>query len=164
MIVLLLACSGSQRDALEETGPFYDASPLITDVSWGCDVEASEWTFSVLTEHWTGGGRTFMARDVDTIEEHRVLSVGAQADGSADKLSLSLDIVADWRDAVDGTSTQWRCDDLASLSFMVTILTPDGSQRADCRAWGADPLLWEGTEEIEGCQTLLEDSDTGSEE
>lgn len=164
MIAFLLACSGTGRTVAEDAGPFFDGSPLITEVSWGCDVEASEWTFTVLTEHWTGGGRLFIARDVDTIEEHRVRSVGAQADGSADKLSLSLDVVADWRDAVAGSSTQWRCDDLDALSFLVSIFTPDGSQRADCRTWGAAPLLWDDTEQLEGCQSVLEDDDTGSEE
>ena len=164
MIVLMLACSSSPHTGTEDAGPFYDGSPLITELSWGCTLEDSEWAFTVLTEHWTGGGRVFMARDVDSIEEHRIRSVGAQADGSADKLSLSLDIVADWRDAVAGASTQWRCDDLASLSFLVTIFTPDGSQRADCRTWGADPLLWDGTDRVEGCQTILEDADTGNEE
>ena len=160
MILALLACSGSSTPA-EEQGPFYDGDPEITAVQWGCDLEESVWAFEMTTAQWTGGGRIFMAAEPDLVEEHRIRSTGAAADGSTDSLSLELDIVADWRDAVGGASTRWRCDDEESLTFLATVFTADGSSRGDCRVWGADPALWDETD-IEGCETMLEEPDTGS--
>ncbi len=161
MIALLLACTGG-ADTAAEAGPFFDGTPSITELQWGCEVEASQWRFAITTAHWTGGGRIYMAREPTVIEEHRVRSVGAEPDGSADTLELELDIVADWRDAVGGSSTRWRCDDTDTLTFLAAVYTPDGESRADCRVWGADVLLWDSTEAVEGCQTVLEDPDTGS--
>lgn len=163
MLLLLLGCTAAPTSA-EDAGPFYDAAPAITALQWSCDVEASEWSFEITTEHWTGGGRVYMARDAATLEEHRVRSVGAAADGSTDSLALELDIVADWRDASSGASTRWRCDEQDALSFLVTVLTPDGSSQADCRVWGADLLLWEAVAQVDGCETILEEPDTGSEQ
>lgn len=162
MILLALACAGSSGPDAGE-GPFFDGAPLITDLTWGCLVEDSEWSFAITTEHWTGGGRLYMTADLTVTEEHRIRSVGAQADGSADSLELELDIVADWRDASAGSSTRWRCDDLDRLTFLAVVYTPDGDSRSDCRTWGADPMLWESTDDVEGCQTVLEDTtDTGT--
>jgi hypothetical protein len=172
VIALLLGCTGG-LDSGAQDGPFFDGEPTITALTWGCVVEDSEWLFNITTDHWTGGGRIYMTDDLTVIEEHRVRSVGAEADGSADALELSLDVVSDWRDASASSSTRWRCDDLDRLTFLATVFTPDGDSRSDCRVWGADPLLWDDTKdsdtedsdtkEVEGCQTVLEeDSDTGT--
>ena len=162
MILLVLACT-TEQNASGQEGPFFDGAPRITALTWGCEVEDSEWRFALTTEHWTGGGRLYMTDDLTVTEEHRIRSEGAQPDGSADTLELELDIVADWRDASAGSSTRWRCDDLDRLTFLAVVYTPDGDSRSDCRVWGADPLLWDGTDDVEGCQTVLEDTtDTGA--
>lgn len=145
----------SQAEAALPSDP-----PEIQVLSWSCDAAAATWDFQVETRYWTGGGTVWMARDPDRVERHRVPSVSAEADGSADRLELGLDVVADWRYAVSGSSTAWRCAEADRLSFQVAVYTVDGD-RADCRTWGADPALWSRVDDVADCETVLEVEDTG---
>ncbi len=157
-MILLLACIPYPAPGDPDASPFYDGEPAIVDIAWSCEVEAAQWLFSVEADHWTGGGKLWMTEDAAFIEEHAIRSAEAPADGSGDRLELSLDIVADWRDAVAGSSTRYRCADQDALTFQLMVSVPDGSARSDCRTWGAEPMLWSETDAVEACDTVLEDS------
>lgn len=141
--------------------PLDGPPPAITQVTWACDAEASRWDFSIVADAWTGGGTIWVARDAEVYEAHRIRSVEAKANGTQDTLELSLGIVADWRDASSGSSTQWRCTDAPSLSFQAAVYDTPGDAITDCRAWGAAPELWADVLDSAACDTLLEVTDTG---
>ena len=141
-----------------DSSDFYDQAPAITELTWTCDAAAASWSFQVNTTGWTGGGALWIAERGDRVERHGMSSVSAAADGSTDHLSLTLGSVADWRYAVEGSSTAWRCADQPALSFEIAVYTRDGSARADCRTWGADPSLWDRLDEVPDCATVLEDT------
>lgn len=164
-LILLAGCAQSPVPAATDSAGAAEAGrpdPLITSVTLSCDAADAAWSLEVLADAWTGGGNLWMARDTSRVERHRVPSVAAEADGSGDRLSLGLTVVADWRYQVSGSSTAWRCADAEELSFLVAIYTTDGDGRADCRTWGRDPTLWERTEDVTACDTVLEQEDTGS--
>lgn len=110
------------------------------------------------TAGWTGGGALWMAKTSDHVERHGLPSVSAAADGSTDRLSLSLAVVADWRYVAEGSSTVFRCAEQEQVSFDLVIYTSDGSERTDCRAWGADPDLWSELDDVPDCDQLLIDT------
>lgn len=141
--------------------PLDGPDPQIEAVRWSCDVEAGTWSFSIQTAAWTGGGEIWMAQNDDTVEVHRIRSVEAAADGSTDALALELESVADWRDAVSGRLTRWRCADEPVLTFQAVVFETTGQREVDCRSWGAEPLLWDTIEAAPGCETLLALFDTG---
>jgi hypothetical protein len=162
MILSLLACISGPPSQKVDPGPFYDADPVITSVDFECSEADSAWTFIVRTEGWTGGGWVWMGKTPDNAEGHRITSVSAAADGSSDKLKLTLDIAADWRDATRSKSTRWLCSDLDTLSFMTTAYDPHGDGVVDCRAWGASPRLWLEIDAAYDCETVIQfESDTG---
>jgi len=78
------------------------------------------------------------------------------ADGTWDCLSLSLDQVADWRDASSGSSSRWRCADIAELTFVLAVTDPHGDTWTDCRTWGADPTLSTQSDSITDCAVVEE--------
>ena len=161
MLLLALACAPTTRPA-HDSGPYFDGDPTITSVTWACDTDGAEWDFEVTTEHWSGGGVVWMARDAENIEKHSVPSKEAAPDGSTDRLALSLSIVPDWRDATLGSSTRWLCSDEPSLSFLLEMAKADGSLSSDCRTWGANPTLWGDIAGATACKTVLEPVDTGA--
>jgi len=162
MILFLLACTSSGDLSPSDPGPFYDADPVIDSIEFSCDEEESSWTFVVRTTHWSGGGWIWMGKTVEDAEGHRITSQKAAADGSRDKLKLTLDIEADWRDATRSKSTRWLCSDMDELSFMNTVYDPTGSGVRDCRAWGENPELWLEVETAYDCETVMDvPTDTG---
>ena len=162
MLSALLVFAGCAGGDVSDTGaPTGDAStpaaPLISSVGWACDTDDAEWTLTVETDGWTGGGRLWMGRDADSVEVHRVYSTNARADESTDRLTLDLDIVADWREAVSGSSTRYRCDAEDALSFLLWVYERDGSTESDCRVWGlGEPAF----EDVTGspCEVPLQDT------
>jgi len=161
-LLLLAACvaPGGGGETGEGDSALARTSPSITQLDWSCDVQDASWAFSANADAWTGGGTLWMARDADRVEKHRVPSTAAAVDGSSDHLALNLSVVADWRYQVSGSSTAWRCSDQDLLSFQLAIYEADGSERADCRGWGADPELWSALDDVPDCDTLLV-ADTG---
>jgi hypothetical protein len=147
VIALVAACAAPRN--LASSGPFHDEPATIASVAFGCDDEG--WRLVVDTEHWTYGGRLYMGSESASIESHRVYSTSAAADGSSDHLELELGIVADFRDAQPGSTSAWLCSDAPELSYLVTVLLADGSDRADCRTWGVDPAIFE-----EPCEVVIE--------
>ena len=109
MILLLWSCVRGNAPGQPAVDPLAGGPPRITDVDWACDVDEAQWTLAIQADAWTGGGRLWIARDAETVESHAVRSVSAPADGSADTLELELAVAADWRDAVSGSSTRFRC-------------------------------------------------------
>ena len=136
-------------------------APAITAVTWSCDVDSATWSFAVDTTGWTAGGVLWITADVDRAEKHSMPSTKAASDGSTDHLELSLGVVSDWRYAVWGSTTGWRCIDEPELSFLVGIYAEDGSGQADCRTWGASADIWAQIPGGPTCDTPLETGDTG---
>lgn len=137
--------------------PFQEGMPTIRSVAWACDVDAAEWTFEVETERWTGGGRLWMTREHDRVEDHRFYSDEADPDGAWDRLSLELDVATSWQEASGGSSTAWRCADAEDLSFLLVVYGPRGSNEADCRRWGPRSEDFALHEALPACDTLLEE-------
>ena len=110
------------------------------------DSNSEIWTLEVNTIGWSGGAFFWMShqdiisdtsQDSNPISErHPFYSVGAQPDGSADRLKLTLTAVSDWRDAAPGNSTRWLCEDEEKLSFWVEILNASSNAIVDCEHWG----------------------------
>ena len=88
MILLLLACR-PDTDAPAPGPPFDYGTPAITDLDWSCSEEDAEWEFTVRTDAWTSNGELWMAEG-ELAEKHSIPSIGAEADGSGDKLRLRL--------------------------------------------------------------------------
>lgn len=101
-----------------------------------CDPDRGRWIAEMTTTSWTGGGLVWLTVDGSYVERHFIRSVEAAADGSEDRLTLRLDIVADWRAATAGTSTAFRCVEEVSWRFVVNDLSGDV---ADCVSAGTDP-------------------------
>jgi hypothetical protein len=154
MILYLLACATGPL-APTEPDPLHDGAPVITSVDWGCDVEDSRWRFVVKTEQWSGGGRVWLGRSSNSNESHPLPSVEAAADGSADKLQLSLSVANDWRNANSGSSSQFQCQDQWALNYIITVQNTDKDQTTDCRIWGENPEMWSRIDVAPACETFL---------
>jgi hypothetical protein len=153
---LLAACTGGAELQPADPDPFHDGIPAIETIDWACDPEANEWTFEIRTENWTGGGWIWMGKSESNAEGHRIKSVEAAADGTTDRLKLSLDIEEDWRDASRSSSTRWLCSDTPQLSFLSTVYGPRGDEVEDCRTWGLQPQLWSRVESAHECEEVLD--------
>ncbi len=160
-LVLIAGCAGVSKPSGEtaDSDPARE-TPAITALTWACDAAEPSWSFEVEASAWTGGGTLWMAKDAGRVERHKIPSVSAEADGSGDRLSLTLSVVADWRYQTSGASTAWRCADQELLSYQIAVYTSDGDDRADCRTWGDDPLLWDRLDDVGDCATVLETADT----
>ena len=164
MIFWLLACMADGELSPADPSPFHAEPPSISSVEWDCDPEESKWVFNMKTTHWTGGGWIWLGKSETNAEAHKIKSIEAAADGSTDKLRLSLTIEEDWRDASRGSSTRWLCSDIPTLTFLATVYDPRGEAVSDCRTWGSNPSLWERVESAHNCETVLilpESGDTG---
>ena len=155
-LLLVAACTTTVPAGGGEDSAMALRTPAITALDWRCDPAEASWTFAVEADAWTGAGTLWLAKDADRYEKHRVPSVSAEADGSADRLELTLATVADWRYQVSGASTAWRCAEAEALSYQIVVYTRDGADRADCRTWGDDPALWDTLDDVPDCATLWE--------
>ena len=113
-----------------------------------CDVDAGEWTLQAEADAWTSGGRLYFGTDT-LLESHYVRSVSAAADGSHDELSLDLDIVGDWREQEDGSSTAVRCAERVDLVFVIYDRDGDVS---DCLARGPTPEQLMAEDDVPDCE------------
>ncbi|MEL6342584.1 MAG: hypothetical protein AAFV53_05590 [Myxococcota bacterium] len=159
-MLLAIACF-PPADAPVVYAPLDGPPPALTDVQWSCDAERGAWSFTLEADAWTGGGQIWMAEDDVRVEVHRIRSVEAAEDGTADRLEVDLESVADWRDAVNGSLTRWRCADEDALTFQALIFEVSGDPAADCRTWGAVPALWADISDAPDCDTLLNTSEEG---
>ena len=150
MIFFLLACAPTAGEG-DWSPPAFQA-PSIDTFSWECIEEEDLWRFEVLTQGWTANGKLWLLDTQSHLEEHSILSIGAAADQSSDRLKLELSIVGDWRDAQKGKSTRWQCFEKENLEFLIQVFHPKDFNVTDCRytgtSWGVDPLpscdiLWE---------------------
>lgn len=125
------------------------STPRIVEASLTCDADDAAWTLEVLADAWTGGGVSVWTVDGVYVEVHKVLSVVAAADGSADELLLELGIVEDWREAASGATTNFSCPTDPNVVFVLDDVHGDP---VDCRAWGPDPSVWEQVADISACE------------
>ncbi len=153
VLVFAPACTGAPA---EETGTAIEATlPSLTAATVGCDVAAAEWRFTATTDAWTGNGQVLLSTDGAYVEKHTLYSQSAAADGSADSLALTLDIESDWRDVVIGSSTAFNCNE-ADLTGILRVWSRDGTEQADCRAFGVSPERWDTWDAGARCATLLD--------
>jgi len=124
-------------------------TPEISASELYCDVDAAKWELEVEATSWTGGGSTVWTVDGVYTETHRVNSFSAAADGSEDLLKLSLNIVADWREAKNGSATTFVC---AADPNVVFVLKDTDGAVVDCAAYGPDPLIWLDVEGVAACE------------
>lgn len=150
----LTACLGGQPPA-GDTGEVPDRVPAIVEASVACDADDAVWSFVVETDAWTGNGQVALSTDGVYVERHTMYSVSAEADGSADRLELELDVVGDWRDASAGSSTAFNCQE-PDLAGVLRVFTRDGDDVADCRAFGEAPERWAEWDASLACDAVLE--------
>lgn len=157
-------CIGHERFAGAEGEPLHSDPPTISDIRWDCSSTDATWSFEVDTVNWTANGALWLVVDTDYVEQHAVRSTSAAQDGSWDQLALSLDIVADWRDASSGSSTAFFCNPptTETISFRLVVYTPGSEEAADCRSWGAQPTLLDRVDGVPACELLWEEPDTAS--
>ena len=140
MILMLLACL-EPKSAMTEVIPYGD--PNIDVLSFDCDPSTARWSFEATTDAWTANGNLWLYID-PVLEKHPIYSVSAAADGSSDLLELKLSVVADWRDASPGSSTQFQCSDFDALGLRLYVYHPETAEAADCVTAGAD-VDWESS-------------------
>jgi hypothetical protein len=157
MLLLVLACqstSPSTSPDEKDLGP-----PSIVAASYSCDSPSARWSFLVDTDAWTGNGQVVLSDDGDYIEVHPLRSLEAAADGSSDRLTLALGVVADWRDVSLGSTTAFNCSE-PGLAGLIRIFATDGQTPTDCRIFGED--RWASWNFNYSCTTPLE-KDSGAE-
>lgn len=156
LTLMTLACApkGQKEASAQETRGSQGSE--ILELAYECDVEAESWSFEVLTSGWSGGMRLWMALDPVIWERHTGYSVAAAADGSEDELVIDLDVVADWRDASDGSRTRFRCQDEDSLALQITVFDRAGEQEVDCLRFGVEGVL-EQIESVSSCEGSVEE-------
>jgi len=146
-ILLFSACirPGSGEDTFvdEQLSP-----PAIDSFDVSCDVDAAKWTIDVMASSWTTGGEVLLTVDGIYAELHDVTSQQVAADGSSDHLSLTMNIVADWREATGNAQTAFLCADDPALRFVIYDL--DG-KISDCRNWGENQAALDTVEDIPPC-------------
>lgn len=130
-----------------------DGPPAITAFELLCDLESEEWELTVEADAWTGGGDLYLTVDGIYVEAHGVDSDSAAADGSADELELELDMVGDWREVNEGSSTVFTCGAEADALFVLYDLE---GEPTDCRAAGPDADRWG---DIDGAVACTETED-----
>ncbi len=114
----------------------------LESVEVDCDLDNAKWSFDVTTAGWSGGGEVLMSRDGDYLEIHHMPSVEATRDGTADRLSLTLSVLADWRDVTPGSSTIFNCAE-PGLAGLLRVFHRDGEEVAGCAAFGVDATIWQ---------------------
>jgi hypothetical protein len=124
------------------------AAPILEALEVTCDGDAPRWTIEARTRGWTTGGLLAWSVDGTYRETHPLASVSAARDGSTDRLQLTLDVAADWRDAATGSRTAFACEQ-PGLAAVVHIR--DGDALVDCRSFGEDPARWAQWDESLAC-------------
>jgi hypothetical protein len=156
MLLLLLACPSTPSSFPDEKSP---GPPSIVTAGYRCDSLTARWNFLVDTDAWTGNGQVVLSDDGDYIEVHPLRSIEAAADGSSDRLELTLTVVADWRDVNPGSTTAFNCQE-PGLAGLIRVFATDGQTPTDCRIFGED--RWSSWNFNYSCTTPLEE-DSGTE-
>jgi len=114
--------------------------PEISSISLDCDEQQARWSLELLANAWTGNGELWFSTDGRYIEVHPIVSIEAAADQSSDQLTLSLQVVSDWKQVELGSTTVFNCHS-PGLAGRIRLYAVDGNTEADCRRFGED--LWE---------------------
>jgi hypothetical protein len=135
-----LGATGPAPDVVPSQGP-----PALVAFELSCDRDAETWTLDVAVDAWARAARLTWTADGEWIEAHEAPSIDAAADGTSDRLFLTLSIDADWRDVEPGVSTAWSChDDVGAVVQIVDL----GGSVTDCAQWGVGP---ERLEDVAPC-------------
>jgi hypothetical protein len=150
MFVALLALVGCgppaaiQNDAEQVTW----GDPEIVASTLDCSLKDEEWFLSIETNSWAGGGVLLMTVDGMYVESHAVFSVGAASDGTYDNLSVTLAIMADWRDVSEGSSTAFLCAEEVAALFKLESIE---GELVECAYFGADSVLFDLSKSRSDC-------------
>lgn len=149
LALLVPACAGPSVVGPYAPADLPDEPPDIVEATLTCDAEDGRWKLVVTTDAWSGGGITFWTTDGVYVETHRIQSVKAAADASADELLLELNVVADWRMAAPGARTAFTCASRPDVVFW--LFDQEGKRAGPCRSWGPDPAIWEQVSGVQPC-------------
>lgn len=154
MLLLLLACTSAP---LPPADSFYSGETRLGMVTPRCDADRDTRSLSVVTEGWTAGGLWSMTTDSHRVEAHTLISTAADPSGAWDELVLELDIVADPRDVVPGSSTAFLCDSATEQALSARLVIYDAQTRevVDCRLWGRI-IDWNAVAGYSDCDQVLE--------
>lgn len=113
-----------------------DASTL----SWGCNPTNQAWTARFRTTGWSGGALLDLFGTEAWSEEHPMLLVDADADGSWDEyLAGPLYDGVEQSAWVAGSNSTFDCEtDKTALTVVIRLQDRFG-QTVDCVMWGRDP-------------------------
>jgi hypothetical protein len=139
-----------------DPAPFHPGEGQIEGLSLACATDAGRWTLRVRTDAWAATGLLLWGTDPAAVEVHSLGSVQADADGSADCLSLSLGVEPDRTEAVAGVSTRFTCDSLEDLALSVFVSDAEATVWTDCRAQGDTAGVFAGREDVPSCPVPLE--------
>ena len=123
---------------LEDVPDHVDGTPEIISFYLECDLEEDKWTLLVDTRFWTGGIDTWWSVDGAYIEPHAMNTEHFAENGSGESLKLKLDIVANFLDVDDG-STSFSCG--SDPSGHLVLYETDGTP-VFCREFGAELVDW----------------------
>lgn len=141
MILFFLACLEPTSEILE---PIPYGDPSIQRLSYECDEDAARWEFVAITDAWTSNGNIWLYSP-PVLEKHPIYSVNSASDGTKDRLEITLNVVADWREASAGSSTQFHCDSFDDIGVRLYVYHPETSEAADCLTEGSE-IEWTGSE------------------
>lgn len=151
---LLSACGPTTTDSATGS-PLHPSPPEIQEFEGSCSVQDGLWSFEVRTLGWTGNGHLYWAMNADYVEKHVLSSIEAASDGSSDRLSLELGIVADWRNAESNSSTSFQCRESTIDTLQMRLVVYDSSgATADCRSLGTDPEFFDAIESAPPCDLV----------
>ena len=163
---MVAACSAASAcvssDERDPGTVLHDTPPTITGIQYSCSVDEEKWIFQVTTDAWTANGTLYLAATSDYVEQHSLQSEEAAADGSSDLLTLSLSIVADWRDVSASSSTAFLCNSTteAAICWRIFVYTPGTGDVSDCASGGYEPTWFDDMDDIPTCDTRWE-TDSG---
>jgi hypothetical protein len=115
-------------------------SPSLLTTSLLCDEKDEVWRLLATTDSWIGSAELLLSTDGVEIEQHPAYSVGADINGLADELDLTLDIIADWRDVEEGDTTAFLCTQepagLLRVYSVEGVLSDCWSSHPTSKIWG----------------------------
>lgn len=145
MLILWLACAPGSPAPVAEL-----PTPSIDRLALRCERDSQSWTLELDTVGWVDGATWWIAPPEMPIEAHRLRSNSAAGDGSWERLSLSLEQLADPRLQVDNSSTTALCPE-ERTAMRLAIVDPTTGEVSACALWGGS-LDWEAQGLTEACE------------
>lgn len=153
LVPLLAGCLPPGEPVDRRFADVEEPVPLLTEASVDCDLEAGRWRVELTTAGWTGGATSAWTTDGEYVELHELIRTAWAEDGTQEDLTLTLAIAEDFLEVEAGSSTAFTCGQ--DPSGVVEVRDRSG-EVVDCRAWGPEPTLFDGLEDVPTCDVLLE--------